>query len=171
VGWRVLGYLPGYSGEEGLAQGSGIWLLAALGEVTTLPDWAPAAYFALAAAVLLTLAVAIALPRRPAQAQREEILRVAGNTAILAATTMALLSPHYPWYFAWLAVPCCLAPFRSIIFLSVAPLLLYRDPFNERFFWPALFYVPTILLALRDLLNRAPAPLLQGDADVHDSLA
>jgi hypothetical protein len=125
----------------------------------------------LAAASLLTLAAAIALPRGPAESQGEEIQRVAGNTAILAAATMVLLSPHYPWYFVWLAIPCCVAPFRSIIFLSVAPLLLYRDPFNERFFWPALFYVPAILLALRELLNRAPAPLLRGDADVHDSLA
>ena len=60
------------------------------------------------------------------------------------------ISPHYPWYFVWLALPCCVCARWSIIWLSIAPVLLYINPWNERFFWPCLVYLPAAALAVRE---------------------
>ncbi len=150
AGGHVLGYLPGYASEEGVAQGGGIWALAGLAEFGPLPPRAGLVYAALAAMALLALAARLGLARRPADPARDAV-RMGRDAAILAAATIAAISPHYPWYFVWLAVPCCLYPLRSVVWLSVAPLLLYLDPLHERFVWPALIYVPAIGLALLDL--------------------
>jgi alpha-1,6-mannosyltransferase len=150
VGWRVLGFLHGYAGEEGIEQGSGIWLLAGLAKLTTLPAEAPWLYFVLIAAGLMALAATIALRGRAPTDPGEDLVRVAGNAAILAACVIVAISPHYPWYFVWLAVPACIVPYRSVVFLSVAPLLLYRNPLDERFLWSSLLYLPAILLAVLD---------------------
>ena len=160
VGWRVFGFLPGYAAEEGLAPGTvgggGFWLLAGLAEFGRLPEFAGPAYLALAAALLLGLGAWIAFRDRVPCDPAADAVRVAGRTALLAAALMLAISPHYPWYFPWLALPCCLAPLGAAIWLGVAPLLLYLDPLHERFLWPALVYVPAIGLAARDLL-RGPA--------------
>jgi hypothetical protein len=144
VGWRVFGFLPAYAGEEGLAQGTGIWLLAGLEQLTILPPAAPLIYFAVVGALFAWLALTMTTGRHG-------IERTAGNAAILAAGATAAVSAHYPWYFVWLAVPSCITPYRSVVFLSAAAMLLYRNPLDERFFWPCLLYVPAIALAVFDL--------------------
>jgi hypothetical protein len=144
VGARVLGFLPAYGAEEGLAQGSGIWLLAGLENLTALPTSASLVYFALVAAVFAWLALTMSTGS-------DSIQRTSGNAAILAAGATAAISAHYPWYFVWLALPSCITPYRSIIFLSAAAMLLYRNPLDERFFWPCLLYIPAIVLAVFDL--------------------
>jgi hypothetical protein len=164
AGWRVLGFLPAYSGEEGIADGGGIWLLAGLARVAPLPPAAAPIYLALAATGLLLLGAWIGLRGRAPNDPGADVVRVAGGVAILGAATMAAISPHYPWYFVWLALPSCLSPYRSIIFLSVAALLLYRNPLDERFLWPSLLYVPAIILAVLDLRLRAPRGLIAAPA-------
>lgn len=156
AGWRVFGFLPAYGREEGIGQGGGIWLLAGLGNLVPLPDLAGRVYLALAALGLGGLGAWIAFRTRWPTDPGEDIVRVCAASAILAGCTMAALSPHYPWYFVWLAVPACLAPYRSVIWLSVAPLVLYLDPLHERFIWPSLVYVPCLVLAWVDL-RRHPA--------------
>ena len=69
---------------------------------------------------------------------------------MMAVVTFAI-SPHYPWYFAWLSLPCVLAPNPAIIWLGAAPVLLYLDTNGDRFFWPSVVYGPAILLALAGL--------------------
>ena len=150
VGPRVLGFLPAYAGEEGLEQGSGIWLLAGLERLATLPHEAPLIYFSIVAAIFAWLALTMTTGTQTIQ-------RTAGNTAILAAGATAAISAHYPWYFVWLAVPSCITPYRSVIFLSAAAMLLYRNPLDERFFWPCLLYVPAIALAMLDLRHHTTA--------------
>jgi hypothetical protein len=149
-GERVLGFLPAYAGEEGLAQGSGIWLLAGLERLTTLPPAAPLIYFGLIVAIFAWLALAMTTGTHCVQ-------RVASNTAILAAGATAAISAHYFWYFVWLAVPSCIAPYRSVIFLSAAAMLLYRNSWDEHFFWPCLLYIPAIVLAALDLRRHVAA--------------
>jgi hypothetical protein len=53
VGWRVFGFLPNYTAEEGLRQGSGFWLLALYSDPFHDEIWIPTAVFvpALALAV------------------------------------------------------------------------------------------------------------------------
>jgi len=168
AGSRLLGFLPGYASEENLVQGSGIWLLAGLGTIMSLTPLAAKLYIAAAAISLAALGAWIAFRSRPPTAPSQDIVRVCGEAAVLAACITAVISPHYPWYFAWLAMPSCLCARWSIIYLSVAPVLLYLDPWHERFLWPSLVYVPAALLAARDLWRhlyhpaRAPDCLTEG---------
>ncbi len=170
AGWRVLGFLPGYAGEEGIGPGgNGAWLLAGLGEVFVLPRWASPLYLALAAFLLLALGLRIALRSRPAHDPARDAVRTCGAAGILASGLTVAISPHYSWYFAWLAMPACLCPIRSVIYLGVAPLLLDLDPLHERFVWPSLVYVPALILAFLDLRRRATgrtfaAPRIVGES-------
>lgn len=159
AGAAVLGFLPGYTQEEGLAGGSGFWLLAAIGHLAPLPAWTGRAYAMAAAVLLAALAAAIAFGEHDPDAEPRDPVRVARGVAILAACTTAALSPHYPWYYVWLALPCCLAPLPSVIFLSAAPFLLYSDPYHDAILIPSAVFIPAALLALRDLAQRAPHAL------------
>jgi hypothetical protein len=157
VGWHVLGFLPGYFGDEDLSQGTGIWLLSGIGLMMPVTPAMAKVYAAVVLVCLAALAAWIAFrPRGPAADAR----RVCGDAAILAAAVTVAISPHYPWYFVWVALPCCVCARWSIIWLSVAPVLLYANPWNERFFWPCLVYVPAAALAVRAWWRpTAPQPL------------
>ena len=150
VGWRVLGFLPTYTTEEGLAQGSGFWALGTLGHAVALPPWAGRAYVAACALALVGLAAWMAFRQRQAEGTRADAVRLCGNTALLAAGAVCAMSAHYPWYYAWLALPCCVRPYRSVLYLSAAPILLYCDPFHDEMLFPTLVFVPALLLAAAD---------------------
>ena len=50
----------------------------------------------------------------------------ARQAVILGAVLLVALSPHYPWYFGWLAPLACLAPLPSVLWmLAAAPLLAH----------------------------------------------
>ena len=149
AGSRVFGFLSGYLVEEDITQGSGIWLLAGLNHLVLITSLAAKAYIGGVAMGLLLLAAWVALRDAP-----DDAVRICGDAAILAACGTVAISPHFPWYFAWLALPSCLCPRWSIVWLSVAPVLLYLDPWHERFFWPCLVYLPAGLLASHALWRR-----------------
>ncbi|MBV9785097.1 MAG: DUF2029 domain-containing protein [Acidisphaera sp.] len=155
AGWRIFGFLSSYAGEEGLRTGSGVWLLAGLQLLVPLPAAAGTIYLAGVALCLTGIGLWMAFARRPL-AGSADILRLGADTALLATFLLIAISPHYPWYFPWLALSACLAPYRSTVFLSVACLLLYLDPLHERFVWPALVYLPAIVLAVLDLKHGLP---------------
>jgi hypothetical protein len=156
VGWQVLGFLPNYTHEEGLAAGSGFWLLRALGTLFAVPRWAVWVYLAASGVCLAGLAAVIAL-RWPVSAAGREIA-VGRGVALLAAGLMAAFSPHYPWYYAWLALPCCLWCAPSVLWLSMAPVLLYSDPWHDEILLPTAVFVPALVLAAADLFAFWPAP-------------
>ena len=146
VGWQVLGFLPGYGTEEGLDNGSGIWLLAGLQTIAPLPAYASKIY---GAVVLLVLgALALWAMTRP---DSTNVRSVCGRTALLAACATAAIGPHYAWYYAWLALPAVVSPSKTVLWLSAAPVLLFVSPFEGSFLWPSLVYGPAILLALTEL--------------------
>ena len=161
VGWHVLGFLPGYFGDEELSQGTGIWLLSGIGLATTVTPVMADVYAAIVFVCLAALAIWIAFrPPGTASGPEADARRVCGDAAILAAAVTVAISPHYPWYFVWVALPCCVCARWSIIWLSVAPVALYINPWNERFFWPCLVYLPAAALAAREWwLPAAPQPL------------
>ncbi len=148
VGWRVLGFLPVYTREEGLAQGSGFWLLAALNHIAPLPPWVTPLYLGTALGACALLATIIAFRLKPPDA-----VTLGSRVGLLAAAAMVAMSAHYPWYFAWLALPCCLCCWPSIVWLSVAPVLLYSDPWHDEIMLPTLVYVPAAGLAVMDILG------------------
>jgi len=164
AGWRVLGFLTGYGVEEDIKSGSGIWLLAGLQHFGRLPADAVPIYGVVAALVLAGLGFWITTRPRPmpvtsADVIPADVIMVCGHAAILAASVTVIISPHYAWYFAWLALPAVVQPYWSVIWLSAAPVLLYLDPFNEPFFWRSLVYVPAAFLALSDLRRARNLPL------------
>lgn len=169
VGSHVLGFLPQYGREENIGNGQGIWLLAGIAEFMPVGRAAALVYLALAALALLCLAFRLAWRQHPPDAAAW-VRRFCGNSAILSACTIATISPHYPWYFVWLALPSCVQPYRAIVWLSVAPLILYLDPWNERFLWPSLVYIPTIALAALDLREPRNGPELGLEAASQRSL-
>jgi hypothetical protein len=152
VGWRVLGFLSGYGREEGLDSGAGIWALAVLGRMGTLPAFAPLAYALCAAVVLGALGYWVAFVRRP----NDPVSIAACAGALMAVVTFAV-SPHYPWYFAWLAVPCVLAPSPAMLWLSSVPVLIYLDGYSDNLLWSCIVYVPALLLAVLSLRPLRPA--------------
>jgi alpha-1,6-mannosyltransferase len=119
AGRAVLGFLPGYLHEEGLQSGTGffLWNLARI--LAPLEHVGPALYLALAAAALLLLAVHGLFSTEG---------RYLGSAMTLAVASMVLLSPHYPWYFAWIVPFICFTPRPSVLYLTVACPLLYFVP-------------------------------------------
>ena len=137
----VLGFLGGYAGEEGVADGSGLWPLAPF---APLPPWAVGGFLLAVTAALLALGwVASGGPR--------DVVRTARLAGFGIVTLLVAISPHYPWYYVWASVPAVVAPTRAAIWLGSAALLLYVSPLHERFAWPALLYLPTIALAVWDI--------------------
>jgi hypothetical protein len=122
VGWQVFGFLPGYAGEEGFdAGGVGFYLLSLLRHLPPLAALSGQAYAAGAAAALVALGAAIVFNRDAGRSPVE-------TAAVLAATFVVLVSPHYPWYFAWLIVFACFIRSVGLLWLTTACLLLYLVP-------------------------------------------
>jgi hypothetical protein len=143
VGPKVFGFLGGYGQEEGFDSGSGFWLLAALAHLAALPQGATVVYAGLSVLLLAALGAWFAFVRRPDGPVA--LCRAAG---IMIAVLLLTLTPHYPWYYAWLAVPAVLAPSPAVIWLSAAPVLIYLDGYGDNFIWPTLVYAPAVLLAV-----------------------
>jgi hypothetical protein len=147
AGRRVLGFLPGYAAQEGLLSGRGVFLLDLLRLVMPLPGWAGPAYAAALAALLAALALRYGFgPPLPAAAPAR-VLLLARQAAVLGAVALVGVSPHYAWYFGWLAPLVCLAPSPALLYLVAASVLLTLDPVHHPGI-AALVYLPTAGLAL-----------------------
>ena len=142
AGWRVFGFLGGYSAEEGLDNGSGIWLLKGLATVLPLPAMAPKLYLAALALLLAGMGCWFAFVRRP-----DNAVAVCSAAGATVAVLMAGIGPHYPWYFAWLAVPGAVAPSPAVLWLATAPVLMYLATYSDGILWPDVVFLPAILLA------------------------
>jgi alpha-1,6-mannosyltransferase len=119
AGSAVLGFLPGYLQEEGLQSGAGFFLWNLLRSVAPLEDVGPALYLVLAAAVLVSLAVHSLFTAEG---------RYLPSAMTVAVAAMVLVSPHYPWYFAWIVPLICFAPVPSVLYLTLTCPLLYFVP-------------------------------------------
>lgn len=158
AGWRVLGYLPGYADEEGVA-GHGAFLVRLLAQLGPVPRWIEVGYLVLALAGLGLLAAVIAF--RAASADPVASARCICRDALwLGAATAFALSPHYAWYFAGLALPAVLAPSFAVLWLTVAAPLLYLDDWHDQIIWPSLVFLPFVALLARELWRMGPHPAL-----------
>lgn len=153
AGAKVLGFLSGYGREEAGQDGGGIWLLAGLSRLDGLPDGGRTAYLVLCLIALAALSAWVANRTRPP----DDAVRVCGDACLLMLALTCAASPHYAWYYVWLALPAVLAPYRAAIWLSAAPALLYLDLFDPIFTRPALFFLPALLLGLADWRRSLPA--------------
>lgn len=94
AGVAVIGFLPGFTHEEGLDTGDRYFFLAWAHRYLHAPFW-PGFYIAGSALILAAMAYwGAARYREPKQT-------LALALAISIITTL-LFSPHYPWYFIWI---------------------------------------------------------------------
>ena len=155
AGWDVLGFLPGYAGEEGFdAAGSGFYLLSLLRQLPPLAVISGRVYMVGAALILAALAVLVMLPRDSTRSPF-------AGAAVLATAFTVLVSPHYPWYFTWLIVFACMIRSWALLWLTNACFLLYLIPVgsqlvrdNYRLAVESIIYGPFAALALADLWYR-----------------
>lgn len=163
AGTAVFGFLPGYVAEEGLNTGAGFYIWNMLSAVLPLAGLGVLPYLAFTAAVLTALAIRIVLSPDASR-------RYATHAAVLAFAFTVLLSPHYPWYFAWMVAFLCFVPYAPLQYLSVASFLLYLIP-PETNFLPSgrtllvesAIYLPPAALALLELW-RSRARLIKAEA-------
>jgi alpha-1,6-mannosyltransferase len=156
AGVHLLGFLRGYGSEEGYDSGEGFWLLAGIARVIPLPAWLVVAYKLAWGVILAAFAAWIAFVQRP-----DDPVAICGAAGTMMALLIFAISPHYPWYFAWLAVPCVLATTPALLWMATAPILLYLDTFGDRFVWPSVVYVPAIALAINSLRPTTTAEPLE----------
>lgn len=152
AGKYVIGYLPGYASEEGLDAGSGEIVLRVMSWLTPITHTLAQAYLAVAGLILLGLAAYVMRKPLPV-AEGPRILAIGSACAVLACATTVVISPHYPWYFGWLALFACFAPYRSVIYLSASAVLTVLDPFHRADIYPAFIYGPCLVLAVIDVLQ------------------
>jgi len=139
AGMLVLGFLGGYSQEEGINSGSRFFLLELAQRVRGLEHLPVAAYLIFCFAVMGAIfwwcwkfATVESIVPHPSAIK----LRMSGppefvkGAMMLAIAMMLLFSPHYPWYILWLIPFFALAP--------NLPLLVYLM---------GMFYLCTTLLA------------------------
>jgi hypothetical protein len=153
AGSAVLGFLPGYLREEGLQSGTGFFLWNLVRSVAPLEHVGPTLYLALAAAALLVLAVRSLFTSEG---------RYLASAMALAVAAMVLLSPHYPWYFAWIVPFICFTPRPSVLYLTVACPLLYfvpggADPEGARMRFEWAIYGPFAALVVLELWRQRAA--------------
>jgi alpha-1,6-mannosyltransferase len=153
AGSAVLGFLPGYLQEEGLQNGSGIFLWNILRSLPPLEHVGSALYLALAAAALVSLALHSLFTAEG---------RYLGSAMTLAVAAMVLVSPHYPWYFAWIVPLLCFTPRPSVLYLTLACPLLYFVPGGgdlegERMAYEWAIYGPFALLVAFELWRQRAA--------------
>ncbi len=156
VGAGVLGFLPGYLGEERIATAEGFWVVASLATLFGPLPLAKPLYLALALGIVGALALRVALhPDRAPQAMLERLC-----WTIFAF--VFLLSPDYPWYWLMLLPFVALLGFAPGWAATIACFVLYDV--RDDGFWidfglrdTALHLV--ILATLPFALRRTPRPL------------
>lgn len=159
VGTHVLGFLPAYVQEEGLAEGSGFFLLNALSAAIPLPARASILYVLASLAILAAVAMVIVLRRHAA------LVPLASALLLLVLFTV-FLSPHLAWYFAWLVPFLCVKPVWSLIYLTCAAPLLYAIVWAPDPLWlHAALYLPFCVLLAIELFARRRMPARGVDRD------
>jgi hypothetical protein len=145
VGLGVFGFLSGYTQQEHLSSGTGIFLLNVLDLILPLSKLVTALYFAALALLLAVLGARMVFVPPPS------IRTLCRNCLLLGGIAMIGLSPHFSWYYPFLLMPAVIAPSIAIIYLVTASGLLYLDPSHTGLFWQSFLFLPTILLAALEL--------------------
>jgi hypothetical protein len=158
AGGAVFGFLPGYASEEGLRDGSGIWLLALAQKFWHLPAEPLRIYVPLAAASMIGLSLWVQFPT--GRRRREDTQ----SAARLAVLFTVLVSPHDPWYFTWLVPFLCFRISPALVWLTAACTLMYVLPRPTGLAAQSLIYVPFLTLLLLQNLLKIPSSLETFDA-------
>jgi hypothetical protein len=151
AGSGIFGFLPGYARQEGFdAGGAGFYLLDLLHHSPGLAMLDAKIYVLAAIAVLAAVSAVFVFCRR-------RMLQPYGMAAVLAGLFMVFVSPHYPWYFAWLIVFACFVRSLALLWLTNACFLLYLltdyvfAASTRQLVIQSIIYAPFAALAIVDL--------------------
>jgi hypothetical protein len=147
VGAKVFGFLGGYVAEEGFGGGNGIFLWQLLGTIVPLPKEAFVFYAPAAAVILGITALGLMLQKPSEHADLAAAM-------VLAVLFVILVSPHYPWYFAWLIPFLAVYPVIGVIYLSCAALYLNLSEWPPTVVDGLLIYGVALLLLAVELVVR-----------------
>jgi alpha-1,6-mannosyltransferase len=158
VGAGVIGFIPGYAGEEGILTGDRFFLLSLVRRVVAA---VPTPVY-IGAAIVALLVIAY----RGLRAEDRTAVGDVRYGAVVATAFVVLFSTHYLWYFGWVALFLCFAPTIALLYLTGAATFLYsvlgfRPFFGLRSEMPSFdvaLYVPFALFALGE---RWPAVFAQ----------
>jgi alpha-1,6-mannosyltransferase len=151
---KVLGYLPGYTEEEGLHSGSRFFLLGLVRRLIGETFTPSIAYMIFAGLVLMALACWALFTREDSESS------YITRAFVLATAFTILLSPRYEWYFAWLVPFLCFVPFAPVFALTASAVMLYLFWFgesrNQTLVVNAFLYAPFALLCVLYIWRRRP---------------
>src|SRR3989475_417334 len=138
---RALVFLFGDAPERGIEGGKDFFLLTAVRRLP-LGFHVPTAAFVVFAVLIGAALCAWMIARR-----NENYI---ANALIIGSVFVVLVSPHFPWYFAWLIPFLCLIPDAAVIYMTLASFLMYLtwlgDAPNQVLKMKAGIYVPTFVL-------------------------
>jgi hypothetical protein len=146
AGNKLLGFSSGYSAEEGLNNGSGLYPWLLLGHVFAVPQHAFALYWPVAAMILMGCGLACLFRER---AYPVDLL----GAFLIAATFTALTSPHYIWYMAWLVPFLCFHPSWSVLWLTGAATFMNNISWPEDFVGGSIVFLPFFAIAAGEVLT------------------
>jgi rSAM/selenodomain-associated transferase 1 len=145
VGKGVFGFLGDYVREQEIDTAGSFYLLKPLRGDAPAPAWMAAAYFALAAAVLIALMLR-------ASFRRDRVLETSlRDTAAIMIAFLFFLSPDFPWYFLVLLPFVPLIGSWSAFAMTSAGFLLYGftyDPYSLPFFTRASLFNGLVIAAI-----------------------
>ncbi len=140
----VLGFLPGYAGEQRIVSGEQFFILDAVRRLLNTFSVPTFAYVIFALLVIVVLSVWLT---RKQQRDDASYMR---SGLIMASAFMLLLTPHWPWYFSWLIPFLCFAPAVPIFYLTLGSFLLYLTWYGDApdrvFRVKATLYLPCFIL-------------------------
>lgn len=143
----VLGFLPGYTTEEGLKSGDRFYLMNLIPGYSTYPIFVALAGLALAGVALWAFFA-------PLHDQLSPLRR----GLALAALFVAILSPGYDWYYTWLIPFLCFLPYAWLFWFTSSAFVLYLNwdwfALSDAYLQNSFIYLPAALLALHSLLRR-----------------
>jgi hypothetical protein len=159
AGRKLFGFLGGYSGEEGMRDGTGVYPWLLLRHLCpALPATAFVAYIAVAFLILLALEIAILFRHHaPESGAARGHLDLPG-AFILAVAFTALISPHYDWYLAWLIPFLCFMPCWSVIWLTGASTMMIAAGWPPDFVGGSLIFLPFFAIACCEVTIRGLRP-------------
>ena len=152
AGRKIFGFLGGYSDEEGLRDGSGLYLWVLLRHIVPIPQAAFALYMPIAALLLGAVGIGVLLARKTSETSKSA--DIAGAFLIVGTYTV-LTSPHFAWYFAWLVPFLCFVPSWPVLYLTGSSTLLYVAGWPPSFAGASIFYGPFFVFLAIDLAFRA----------------
>lgn len=157
VGKAVFGFLGGYTAQEGIDSGHGVYVLDLIALITPVSSLAAKLYLAILALLLMATGLVIVWRQRKLQPGPLLSRQICAATLLLGCLLMVGLGPHYPWYYPFLLLPATVVPSPAALYLVTASTLLYLNPGHTDPLWPAVIFIPTAILALGQYFLVRPA--------------